>query len=319
MLLQISNQVTAVEVTSGDYVDADDELSLKDTVSSMLNAQKESAGSFDDKMWGSVFWDPLNERPDKVTSELNKYFKINQTDNRVYANQSGSSSTSGSASVSILQGMFGGGASGSHTSTTSMTTDQFRHLLEVYDIESDIEGEKFIPKKLDLYRLNVNDLTRTDSVVSKRVRVRQVDIGGVLQVAIGNSTLGDLETENRYLRKQLDDLTAQQADIKKQLADMRKVDEATRNDLNGQIDKLANLTDRLLHSASPDPSGTCERYSTSRVRCDRQNSVYCLYFHDIRCPSGRFLTQFHFVDEGLAISHDDDLYSHYEFTCCSVI
>jgi len=215
MLLQIANQVVANEITSGDYVDADDELSLKDTIANLINSQKENTAQFDDKMWDSVFWDPLDERPDRVTKEMNKFFKINQTDNRVYLTQSGTSSTS--ANVNILKGLFGGG--GSHTSQSSMTQDQVRHLLEVYDIESDIEGEKFIPKKLDLMRLNMNDLTRHDAVMTKRVRVRQVDIGGVLQVAVGNSTLSEMEDENRALRRKLSDLEVKQSAMQREIED----------------------------------------------------------------------------------------------------
>jgi len=84
MLWQIANEVVASEVTSGDYVDADDELSLKDVIAQMFDTQKQNTAQFDDKMWNSVFWDPLDERPDKITNELNKYIKFNQTDHRAY-------------------------------------------------------------------------------------------------------------------------------------------------------------------------------------------------------------------------------------------
>jgi len=174
-----------------------------------------------------------------------------------------------------------------------------------------------------LVRLNINDLTRTDSVVSKRVRVRQVDIGGVLQVAIGNSTMGEIENENRFLRRQLEDLSARQDNLTQQISDfqaamkqaiaaLRKNDDDLRNNLNACNQNLVSLTNRLMHSASPDPSSTCLGHTTSSEKCSRGWSVYCLHDHDIRCPAGRFLTRLHFVDEG-------DASGHYEFTCCSAI
>jgi len=190
------------EVTSGDYVDADDELSLKDVIAQMFQTQKENTAQFDDKMWDSVFWDPLDERPDKITSELNKVLYINETDHRAYLTQSGTSSTS--AKVSGIMKVIGGGAS--HSSSSSLTTDELSHLLSVNDIQSEIQGEKFVPKKLDLTRLNVNELSRQDLLATKRIRVRQVDIGGVLQIGIGNSSVEAADEENRSLRQQVADL-----------------------------------------------------------------------------------------------------------------
>jgi len=40
---------------------------------------------------------------------------------------------------------------------------------------------------LDLTRLNINNLSRKDLLTTKRIRVRQVDIEGTLQVGIGNA------------------------------------------------------------------------------------------------------------------------------------
>jgi hypothetical protein len=203
MLWQISNQVLVSEVTSGDYVNADDELSLKDVVAQMFQTQKENTAQFDDKMWNSVFWDPLNERPDKITDELNHAIFINQTDHRAYRTQSGSSGWSAKVS-GLISKLFG--AEGSDSSSSSLTTDELSHFLQTSDIESQIKGEKFVPKQLDLTRLNVNDLSRQDLFATKRIKVRQVDIGGVLQIGIGNANKDQLDDENRYLRQQLTDI-----------------------------------------------------------------------------------------------------------------
>jgi len=218
MLWEISNQVLVSEVTSGDYVDADDELSLKDLVAQMFQTQKENTANFDDKMWSSVFWDPLDERPDKITSELNKLLFINQTDHRAYA--TGASTSSSSANIGKIMSFFGG-AGGAHSSSSSMTTDDLSHLLEELGVDSEVQGEKFVPKKLDLQRLNMNDLTRQDLFATKRLRVRQVDIGGVLQIGVGNSSSADeAEDENRRLRQQVIDLQQSQADAQQKMAAM---------------------------------------------------------------------------------------------------
>jgi hypothetical protein len=209
-LWQIANQVIANEVVSGDYVDADDELSLKNVIAQMFETQKENSAQFDNNTWNSVFWDPMDARPDLITKELNKFFFYNQTDHRFY--KTDSHSGSGSGSVGILGGLFGGKGSGS--SSSSMTQDDITHLLEQYNIESEFDGQKWLPKKLTLNRLNVNDLNRKDILTTTRMRVRQVEIGGALQVGVGNANRDKLDDENRYLRQQLMDLQTELASAK---------------------------------------------------------------------------------------------------------
>jgi len=201
LLWQISNQVLASEVTSGDYVDADDEVSLKDVIAQMFQTQKENTAQFDDKMWNSVFWDPLDSRPDQITSELNKLIYINESDHRAYLTKS---DTESAAAQATIMDIFGG--SGSESSASSMTTDELTHKLLINNVMSEVHGNKFVPKKLDLVRMNVNDLSRHDVLTTKRVRVKQVQIGGALQIGIGNSSRDAAEDENRYLRQQLADI-----------------------------------------------------------------------------------------------------------------
>jgi len=218
LLWQISNQVLASEVTSGDYVDADDEVSLKDVIAQMFQTQKENTAQFDDKMWNSVFWDPLDSRPDQITSELNKLIYINESDHRAYLTKS---DTQSAAAQATIMDIFGG--SGSESSASSMTTDELTHKLLINNVMSEVHGNKFVPKKLDLVRMNVNDLSRHDVLTTKRVRVKQVQIGGALQIGIGNSSRDAAEDENRYLRQQLADI---QKSIQLQNANLTGIQQA---------------------------------------------------------------------------------------------
>jgi hypothetical protein len=335
MLLQISNQVVATEVVSGDYVDADDELSLKDTVNSMIDAQRVDVGSFDERMWNSTFWNPLDARPDQVTKEMNKYFMFNQTDNRWYLTQSSSSSSSSNVNA-IIKKILSLGGGGSHSSSSNVTSDQMQHLLEQYDIESDIEGDKFVPKKLDLFRINMNQLTRGDLVADKRVRVRQIEIAGVLQVAVGNYSLGQVEDENRYLRQQIDDMQSRVTQLTSSLEKQTQ-------------DFIANWTDRLGNISS-NPNAACTSLQTPLSLCDPTpgqaqcpafgcggntdrirggvygihpqcgamtcsavtgQSLACLANHDVRCPDGQVLTRWHLVPQANNFI--------VEYTCCTLV
>lgn len=333
MLLQITNQVVATEVTSGDYVDADDELSLKDTVANMINAQNVDVGSFDERMWNSTFWNPLDERPDRVTKEMNKFFKFNQTDDRWYLTQSSASSSSSSVNALIKFLTLGG--SHSHSSTSSITSDQMQHLVEQYDIESDIEGDKLIPKKLNLLRINMNQLTRGDLVEVKRVRVRQIEIGGVLQIAVGNYSLGQVEDENRFLRQQIDAMQQNMTNLE--------------TSLKNEAQRFINDLTTHLRSISSNPNGACTvmqtavsqcaptsgqaqcpafscRGTTDPIRGGRYGleadcgamacsavtgqSLSCLASHDIHCPDGQVLTRWHLVPQPNSFN--------VEYTCCKL-
>ena len=315
MLWQIANEVVASEVTSGDYVDADDELSLKDVIAQMFDTQKQNTAQFDDKMWNSVFWDPLDERPDKITNELNKYIKFNQTDHRAYLDKKEASSTSVSAKAS---GLFGGivsaEGSGSHSSSSGLTTDDIGHLLEKYDIESQVQGEKFVPKQLDLTRLNVNDLSRKDLLTTKRIRVRQVDIGGALQVGIGNASRDAMDDENRFLRQQLTNLQAAQQQTQQTVGNLQASLDGSKAMLQGSIGQvhatvgtLTNDVGVLKSQAANIHTYACTAHSSAVA--DVHNDWGAMATSPIACPPGKYLATWHLLC-GPA------WFCHYDFTCC---
>jgi hypothetical protein len=313
MLWQISNQVVASEVTSGDYVDADDELSLKDVIAQMFDTQKQNTAQFDDKMWNSVFWDPSDERPDKITNELNKYIFINQTDHRAYLTQAGASSSS--AKVNAVFKAITIGGEGAHSSSSSMASDDVGHLLENYDIESQIQGEKFVPKQLDLTRLNINDLSRSDLLTTKRIRVRNVEIGGTLQVGIGNASRDTIDDENRFLRQQLNDLQAAQQQTQNTVGTLQTSLTGTTSMLQGSIGQVQATVGSLTSDVGTLKSQatnihvySCTEH-TSTVVVDGPRGWWTMWQSPVVCPAGKYLTHWQLMDVS-----DNDF--HYAFTCC---
>jgi len=318
--MAISNQVIASEVTSGDYVDADDELSLKDVIAQMFDTQKENTAQFDDKMWNSVFWDPLDERPDKITNELNKFIFFNQTDHRAYLTQAGSSSTS--AKVNAILKAISVGGEGSHSESHSMTTDDIVHLLEKEDIESQVQGEKFVPKQLDLTRLNVNDLSRKDLLTSKRIRVRQVDISGVLQVGIGNASRDSTDDQNRFLRQQLNDLQSNMGQMQSNMGQVQTKVGAMTNDINvlksqtapipqvqSTVGVLTNEVNTLKAQAANIHVYSCTTHTAGFVDTGHNNWMEPVTINK-SCPPGKYMTRFQLVGS------DNRYFFHYEITCC---
>jgi len=191
-----------------------------------------------------------------------------------------------------------------------MTTDDIVHLVEKYDIESQVQGEKFVPKQLDLTRLNVNDLSRKDLLTSKRVRVRRVDISGVLQVGIGNASRDSTDDENRFLRQQLNDLQSKVGTIandtdalKSQTATMSQVQGALTNDMSTLKTQAAHI-----HVYS------CTKHSSDMVFLNGNDAMTPILAaamsHGNSCPPRKYLTHWQLVGS-------DNLYFwHYELTCC---
>jgi len=140
--------------------------------------------------------------------------------------------------------------SGSHSSSSGLTTDDIGHLLEKYDIESQVQGEKFVPKQLDLTRLNVNDLSRKDLLTTKRIRVRQVDIGGALQVGIGNASKDAMDDENRFLRQQLTNLQAAQQQTQQTVGNLQVSLDGSKAMLQGSIGQVQATVSTLTNNVS---------------------------------------------------------------------
>jgi len=134
-----------------------------------------------------------------------------------------------------------------------------------------------------------------------------------------NSTLGEMEIENRKLRQKLDDLELNmerklEAGKLEMLQYAQSLEERLMNVLRQASEnnskKYDELISRLKHSASSSSSATCTSYSTPPDLGALLTLAY-LDRHDVRCPEGLFLTQFHLVNV------DPKIY--YEFICCSII
>lgn len=67
---EIVSNVVASATVSGDFVQDDDRLSLKDLVLKSFETQNVNTKIFTDQMWQSVFWNPDFARPDKLASWL---------------------------------------------------------------------------------------------------------------------------------------------------------------------------------------------------------------------------------------------------------
>jgi hypothetical protein len=204
--MEIMDNVVATQVVDGEYVPDVDQLTLKDIVTSSLQLVNVDVGNFSAKLWESVFWDPVYARPDTVSSYLNKVLTIDQGKHTV--NQSSAYSEKGSGGVDFGIGkLFSFGGKGGKESAKSASFDELNEWLHQHNYDVEIQGQIFIPKNLNLKRLNLGVLDRQETIFTKSVQMHHVDAPGTLKVTIGEKSIVENE-DIKMLRQNADAVVA---------------------------------------------------------------------------------------------------------------
>ncbi|XP_055357146.1 uncharacterized protein LOC129602195 isoform X2 [Paramacrobiotus metropolitanus] len=79
MTQEVSQNIMASEVSDAEFVSQESSPTLIGLIEAALQMSSASSAGFDERKWGSVFWQDDNARPDKVTSLVNEvYEKLDQ-------------------------------------------------------------------------------------------------------------------------------------------------------------------------------------------------------------------------------------------------
>ena len=151
--------------------------SLKDfLITSMTTITEQS-----DKRWDSVFWHNENYRPDKTTIILNEIINKVVTDKPLEFDDSFQTQDSYSNSniwTDIKEVMSTVSAKSANDSDSSRRDDilivNFAKLLRESKNHVQRDGEKFVPKPLQLSRINLGILRDSQSFQDLKVRVRYI-------------------------------------------------------------------------------------------------------------------------------------------------
>lgn len=138
-------------------------------VSSTVTIRKQS-----DKMWDSVFWNEDNYRPDKVVKTLNEVYNKLDTENRKqmvnsFTNQD---KTKGGGNLSFLR-FLGLGVKTKLESLKSgnVSIDELDRIFKESQETVEWEGEKFVPKPMELSRINIVGLNDSKVFQERKVKV----------------------------------------------------------------------------------------------------------------------------------------------------
>ena len=176
VISEISSSIIAEVIEDNEYVDQKDEISLSGIIKNYLDVLKVTTENFNSQLWDSVFWQNENSRPDKIVSELNKLYEKsdNETKSSILKELENSQKTSGSASAG-LKG-FGGSGSANHEKNLKSKDlkDIFSRLIAERNLEIEIKGEIFVPKPMELFRINTQRLKDKQIVSKKNIKITYV-------------------------------------------------------------------------------------------------------------------------------------------------
>jgi hypothetical protein len=184
----------------------DSEIASPDTENQIVNILKDllitsrtTIKEQNDKMWDSVFWNDDNYRPDKTTKTLNEILNKLDTENqrklanlfqkaerqsgiklhlndgknekRIQHNYDANSWTEEDKISSTVSGKLADTSDTSSLRVESLKED-VEKLLQESRNHVQFEGEKFVPKAIQLGRINLDKFRDSQSFQDRNVRVR---------------------------------------------------------------------------------------------------------------------------------------------------
>ena len=172
----------------------DSKVASPDTENQILNILKDllvtSRTTIKDKMWDSVFWNEDNYRPDKTTKTLNEILdkldtenqkkladlfqkaerQSEKNENRIQHNYDANSWTEVDRISSTISGKLANDSDSSRPGESSK--EDVEKLLQESRNQVQWDGEKFVPKPMQLSRINLDKLRDSQSFKDRTVRVR---------------------------------------------------------------------------------------------------------------------------------------------------
>ncbi|XP_055351136.1 uncharacterized protein LOC129597554 [Paramacrobiotus metropolitanus] len=179
---EIANNIQGVEIEDEDYIAEQNAPTLMALINKALQFVSNNTKDFDNNTWNSVFWSDDNSRPDRVTQETNDvYSQLDEKSKSRFKNEVESSTSKGfSFELGLTFKTKGnadasGGVGASYdTSKVQMSqkeVDQLNHLLQEAKKKSTWKGEKFVPKPMDVKRMNTGNIKVGTELSTTNLRV----------------------------------------------------------------------------------------------------------------------------------------------------
>uniref|UniRef100_A0A914V6B5 Uncharacterized protein n=1 Tax=Plectus sambesii TaxID=2011161 RepID=A0A914V6B5_9BILA len=274
---EIVSSVVASEITTGAYVDKPDQVSFASLLERQLSSGTIDSKQLSSDQWKSVFWQEEFVRPDHYTNYLNraltydkgtnKFSFDNETESEarkhvasdLKKDSSNTHSWSAQASAGFLG--FGGSASGGSSNGNSqssqdknemdvddkgritMSLDQLNKFLNKRDLQVEWSGDVFVPKSLDLHRVNTAELRYKSTIATQQIQVKTVPITAKLDATVASST-GELGTVGQdHVKILIDQAKNEMNETMEQLT--QKIGESVNEKINHTENNVKRLVEEL--------------------------------------------------------------------------
>nr|CAH0111139.1 unnamed protein product [Daphnia galeata] len=228
-----------------DVISPNSELQVYNLLKNLLISSRAVIKEQSDKMWDSVFWNEDNYRPDKTTKTLNEMMKKLNKDSQKKMTESfqNNNKVSGGGKAKFL-GLFSAKANFNKESSRLGFTSK-EDLEKFYQESKDHvewDGEKFVPKPLQLGRINLVQLRDTQSLKDHKMSVRYST--AVLSTPINFVQNVELTVTDEWqnIKEELKETIRNMENLKKELNDTNRNMENMKNELN-EIERTSAIVD----------------------------------------------------------------------------
>ncbi|XP_055351150.1 uncharacterized protein LOC129597566 [Paramacrobiotus metropolitanus] len=179
---EIANNIQGVEIEDEDYIAEQNAPTLMALINKALQFVSNNTKDFDNATWNSVFWSDDNTRPDKVTQDANElYSQLDSTSKSKFKQEVASSSTEGfnfkvgatfSGKDSSGSGSVGANSENTQSALSEKEVDKLNKLLKEAKTKSEWQGEKFVPKPIEVKRMNTGNIKVGTQLSTTQLRVK---------------------------------------------------------------------------------------------------------------------------------------------------
>ena len=173
---ETARKIVASVKTDSDYTVTGNELKIHEVIEKVLSENKVDVSKFNDVKWDSVYWDSDMARPDKQTSYLNKFYSKNDTDDSLSTTKNESTEVGRTYGATVGYGGFTVGANYGTTDKegNSLTVEQMKRQLKESDSHVQWNGEKFAVRPMDLYRLDLSNMSASTNFATADIQVQRI-------------------------------------------------------------------------------------------------------------------------------------------------
>lgn len=166
---EMTSNIIMESFDDSDLISTRSETYIRNFLQEMLGFSNVTISKQNEKMWESVFWDDEKYRPDKSTKMLNEIYQ--KLDNQNKQKMIEAFNDNKNESTKVFYSIISNGVE-ENSSEENVLTEDFQKLYDESKNYVEWSGQAFIPKSLNLSKINLGNLLGTQSFKDRSVNIR---------------------------------------------------------------------------------------------------------------------------------------------------